>query len=118
MTDYVRELQSLELALARAREHGDDDAVRRIRGQIPGAVATCRRELARLEDTPQNYGSAAYAQDVDTAARLRAALAPYGSRGSTRKDEDDEDGEQDGKKTSSRRSRKETTQDTTPKETT
>lgn len=77
MTDYVRELQSLELALKSAEEHGYDDTATKIRGQIPGAVATCRRELVRLEGSPQNYGSAGYAQDVDHVARLREALAKY-----------------------------------------
>lgn len=113
MTDYARELQSLELALQSAQEHGYTDTARTIQGQIPGAVATCRRELARVERTPQNYGSAAYAQDVDEAARLSEVLAKY--------DDPAKPEAGAGIPAAGRRGRRkpaENTADTTPKETT
>lgn len=101
--DNVRELQSLEQAIKANEEHGNDQAVTALREQVPAAVAACRADLARLEGSPATYGSAAYAQDVDQAARLRAALAAY-------------DEEPAGKPPRRGRPAKETTEDKTPKE--
>lgn len=75
--DYVRELQSVELALEQANERGDDDAAAVYGELLPGKVAAVRSELARLEATPPTYGSADYVQDVDPAGRAREALAKY-----------------------------------------
>lgn len=107
MSDSVRELQSLEQALKASEEHGNDDAAGRLREQIPAAVAVCRADLARLENAPPNYGSAAYAEDIDQAGRLREALAPY-----------DEAEQAAPKSRRGGRQPKETTEDKTPKETT
>lgn len=122
MTDYVRELQSLELALQQAEEHGYADVAATVRGQIPGAVATCRRELARLEADPPTYGSADYAHDDDQAARYRAALAAYPNKGGDVTDNKPSEKKPAEKKAEPKRgpgrSRKENTADTKPKETT
>lgn len=97
MTDYVRELQSLELALKSAEEQGTRETVRAVRGQIPGAVATCRRELARLEANPRTLGSGDYAEDINQVDRLREVLVKYGDHGlQAQTDPADGQGEEDG----------------------